>query len=280
MPPSPRNLDELASALLANGPVKTLPAAPKRIRVRLGGRYVADTTRAVYVWEHAYYPGYYLPLDAFAEGVLSYPGSGGGNGNGDRESGYALATLSAGGVSTDRVIVFTRRGESGSEREDGNVLAGLVRVEFAAVEAWFEEDARIDVHPKDPFKRVDVVFSARPVRVSISGTEVARSEACFHLYETGLPVRFYLPVTAVRADLLRDSAAVTACPYKGEASYYDVVVGGVDGLGEIRLRDVVWYYKNPKIECAAIAGCLCFYNEKVDIELDGKMLERPKALFS
>ncbi|KAI0419845.1 DUF427-domain-containing protein [Xylaria grammica] len=280
MPPPPKSLDELARSLLANGPVRTLAAAPKRVRVRLGGTYVADTTRAVYIWEHAYYPAYYLPLDAFAEGALSYPSSTsssseGGSKRGDAERGYALATLSAGGVSTDRAIVFLRGSGSGS------VLGGLVRVEFGAADAWFEEDARVDVHPKDPFKRVDVVFSTRRVRVLVSGAEVARAEACFHLYETGLPVRFYLPATAVRADVLRESETVTACPYKGEANYYDIVLDGGEGEGEgERLRDLVWYYRNPKMECAAIAGCLCFYNEKVDIELDGDMLERPKTQFS
>ncbi|KAI3334609.1 DUF427-domain-containing protein [Ustulina deusta] len=268
MPSPPRDLNELARSLLANGPVRTLPAAPKRVRIRFGGRYVADTTRAVYIWEHAYYPTYYVPSESFADGVLSHRGP-------DSEKGFGLAVLSAGDASTDRMIVF-REG----------VLAGLVRVEFGAVDAWFEEDVRIDVHPKDPFKRVDVVFSSRPVRVLVHGTEVAHAVSCFHLYETGLPVRFYLPVTSVRAELLRGSGTVTACPYKGEANYYDVVVEGVErggkgeGDGEQILKDVVWYYKNPKIECAAIAGCLCFYNEKVDIELDGEMLERPKTPFS
>ncbi|KAI0973726.1 DUF427-domain-containing protein [Xylaria arbuscula] len=260
MPPPPKNLDELARSLLANGPVKTLPANPKRVRIRLGGTYVADATDAVLVWEHAYYPTYYLPTASFATGALSYPDSPG--------EGYSLAVLSAGKATTDRVIVF-KQGE----------LAGLVRVEFGAVDAWFEEDVRIDVHPKDPFKRVDVVFSSRPVRVSVHGTEVARAESSFHLYETGLPVRFYLPATSVQAELLRDSATVTACPYKGEANYYDLVVKG-NWNEEQKLKDIVWYYKNPKMECAGIAGCLCFYNEKVDIELDGKKLEQPKTHFA
>ncbi|KAI8951265.1 DUF427-domain-containing protein [Xylaria longipes] len=271
MPP-PRNLDEIARSLLAYGPVKTLPAAPKRIRIQLGGRFVADTTQAVYVWEHPYYPTYYVPLSSFESGVLSYRGGG----DGDGEKGYSLATLSVSGAATDRVVVF-------SDNDGSGVLAGLVRVEFGAVDAWFEEDARIDIHPKDPFKRVDVVFSSRPVRVFVSGTQVASASSCSHLYETGLPVRFYLPVTSVSAEFLRDSETVTACPYKGEANYYHVVVardGDGGEKGEERLKDVVWYYKSPKLECAAIAGCLCFYNEKVDIELDGKMLARPKTPFS
>ncbi|KAI0103280.1 DUF427-domain-containing protein [Nemania sp. FL0031] len=276
MPSPPKDLDALARSLLANGPVKTLPAAPKRVRIRLGGRFVADTTAAVYVWEHAYYPTYYVPVEAFAPGALTPAAEMGG------EVGYGLATLRGGDGSTDRVVVFYGDGEGEGGKRKRGVLKGLVRVEFAAVDAWFEEDARIDVHPKDPFKRVDVVFSSRPVRVLVAGTEVASAVACFHLYETGLPVRFYLPAASVHAEFLRDSATVTACPYKGEANYYDIVVsaGGGGGEGGQRLKDLVWYYKNPKMECAAIAGCLCFYNEKVDVELDGVVLERPKTPFS
>ncbi|KAI1123046.1 DUF427-domain-containing protein [Nemania abortiva] len=271
MPSPPKDLDALARALLATGPVKTLPAAPKRVRIRLGGRFVADSTAAVYVWEHAYYPTYYLPRAAFApEVLLEREGE-----NQSEKKGYRLATLRVGDVFTDRVIVFSDDGENG--KGEGKVLAGLVRVEFAAADAWFEEDARIDVHPKDPFKRVDVVFSTRPVRVLVAGVEVARAPASFHLYETGLPVRFYLPPASVHTQFLRDSATVTACPYKGEANYYDVVLSGEEEEGR---KDLVWYYKNPKMECAAIAGCLCFYNEKVDIELDGAVLERPKTHFA
>ncbi|KAI1296248.1 DUF427-domain-containing protein [Xylaria venustula] len=256
MPSPPKELNELARSLLANGPVKTLPAAPKRIRIGLDGGYAAVTTDAVLVWEHQYYPTYYLPKTAFGR-ELSYPVPPPGDG-------YSLAVLGRGEKKTDRVIVF-HQGE----------LAGLVRVEFNAVDAWFEEDVRIDVHPKDPFKRVDVLFSSRPISVFVKGDKVASATSSFHLYETGLPVRFYLPFTAVRPELLRESATVTACPYKGEANYYDLVYSDADdGPGEAperRLKDVIWYYKNPKIECAAIAGCLCFYSEKVDIELDGKM---------
>ncbi|KAI1159216.1 DUF427-domain-containing protein [Nemania serpens] len=282
MAPLRQDLNQLARRLLVAGPARTLAAAPKRVRIVLGGRTVADTTEAVYVWEHAYYPSYYVPLSSFAEGALSFADSAtatapAASAGGDRaETGYALARLSAGDASTDRVIVFPPRRDDGKGEEQGTaVLAGLVRVEFGAADAWFEEDARVDFHPKDPFKRVDVVLSTRPVRVLVGGVEVASARACYHLYETGLPVRFYLPLTAVRGGVLRESGTVTGCPYKGEANYYDVVVPRDGGGGEEkRLKDVVWYYTNPKMECAAIAGCVCFYNEKVDIELDGKMLDR------
>ncbi|KAI1259604.1 DUF427-domain-containing protein [Xylariaceae sp. FL1019] len=237
MPPAgpPQNLDELARSLLKNGPVKVLQVSPRRVRIQFGGRWVADTTEAQLLWEHAYYPSYYLPLAAFENGVLEYPEE-------QSQEGYKLAKLNAGGASTDRVIVF-----GGGD----SPLSNLVRVEFSAADAWFEEDSRIDVHPKDPFKRVDVVFSSRPVRVLLAGTEVANANA-----------------GALHLD------TVTKCPYKGEANYYDILVDGKT------YKDIVWYYKTAKLECAGVAGALCFYNEKVDIELDGKLLEKPKSPFS
>ena len=72
-----------------------------------------------------------------------------------------------------------------------------MRIPFAAVGAWFEEDVEIYVHPKDPYKRVDILASSREVRVEMGGREVARSRGGCWLFETGLPVRYYLEKTAV-----------------------------------------------------------------------------------
>jgi uncharacterized protein (DUF427 family) len=79
------------------------------------------------------------------------------------------------------------------------------------------------------------------------------------LYETGLRTRYYIPLTAIHNEVLRPSETTTQCPYKGEAEYYDVVVGG-----EVH-KDIVWYYTRPTVECTSIAGLCCFYNEKVDM---------------
>ncbi|OJD33666.1 uncharacterized protein BKCO1_2800051 [Diplodia corticola] len=292
MPPTkpapPADLATLAHTLLTTGPVRTLAAASKRIRVQLGGRVVADSTRALYVWEHPYYPYYYLPAADLAEGSWKVVK--------EVEGGRArILSLGGGGDggeggTTERVVAFGEDvgGEAEGEKNGGPVggagiakeggdairaLRGMVRIEFGAADAWFEEDTRIDVHPKDPFKRVDVVLSMRPVRVFVKGTLVAHATSAYHLFETGLPPRYYLPPTSVDPGVLRPSATKTKCPYKGEAEYYDVVVG------EEVVKDVVWFYRNPTQESALIVGALCFYNEKVDIELDGEMLERPKTLF-
>lgn len=98
---------------------------------------------------------------------------------------------------------------------------------------------------------------------------MARAAFAVHLLETGLPTRYYLPLASVDPSLLRKSDLITKCPYKGEAEYYDIVVDGKVS------KNLVWYYRHPTIECAGVAGFICFYNEKVDIVLDGELLKRP-----
>ena len=128
-------------------------------------------------------------------------------------------------------------------------LAGLARISFAAMDRWFEESMPIYVHPKDPFKRVDVLPSTRHVQVYVNDVKVADTRSSMHLYETGLPARFYLPLTDVDASKLRPSETKTQCPYKGEAEYYSVETGE----GKVA-TDVVWYYERPILECAKIEG--------------------------
>lgn len=145
---------------------------------------------------------------------------------------------------------------------------------MATIDKWLEEDAPIFVHPKDPFKRVDILPSQRTIEVRVMGKTIAQASTAMHLFETGLPARYYLPLAAVDQSVLRSSDTVTKCAYKGEAEYYHVVIDGQEA------RDIVWYYRLPTHECAAIAGLVCFYNEKVDILLDGNLLEHPKTPFS
>lgn len=126
-------------------------------------------------------------------------------------------------------------------------------------------------HPRDPFRRIDCLPSTRPIVIRIDGVEVARSSYAVHLYETGLVTRYYLPLGSVDPSVLRPSQLHTNCPYKGTASYYDVEVRGKTH------ENIIWYYPAPLHESAAICGLVCFYNEKVEIELDGKVLPQPKS---
>ena len=140
---------------------------------------------------------------------------------------------------------------------------GLVSVTWAAMDHWFEEDEEVIVHPRDPHTRVDILASSRTIRVDIFGVIVAETDQPRILFETGLPPRYYLPLTSVRMDLLRPSSLLTQCPYKGTASYWSVEVDGK--LAE----NVVWTYPSPLPESQKIAGLVCFYNDRVDLYVDG-----------
>ena len=142
------------------------------------------------------------------------------------------------------------------------------------MDAWFEEDEEIIVHPRDPYTRVDTLASSRHVRVFIDGELVADSTRPVLLFETGLPVRYYLPQTDLSTELFTPTDKHTSCPYKGTARYWSATVGGTEH------PDIVWSYPTPLPESIKVAGMVSFYNEKVDIEVDGVMQERPRTKFS
>ena len=153
-------------------------------------------------------------------------------------------------------------------------LKDLVAFYFDRMGRWLEEDEEIVVHPRDPYHRVDVLRTDRHIRVLLDGEVLAETQRALALFESNLPTRWYIPREDVRAELL-PSETVTRCPYKGTASYHSVKIsGGGDGT------DLVWYYVAPLAEVGRIAGLLCFFNEKVDIELDGELQERPESPWS
>ena len=138
------------------------------------------------------------------------------------------------------------------------------------MDAWFEEDDEVFGHPRDPYKRVDVRRSSRHVTVSARGTTLADTHRPTLVFETGLPTRYYIPKPDVRMDLLTPIGKRTACAYKGFASYW--VLAGED--------DVAWSYAFPLADCAGIAGLVGFYNETLDICVDGELLTRPVTEFT
>jgi uncharacterized protein (DUF427 family) len=142
------------------------------------------------------------------------------------------------------------------------------------MDAWYEEDDEVFVHPRDPHHRVDVLNSSRHVKVVVEGVVVAETRRPRLLFETGLPTRYYIPKIDVRMDLLEPTDSITACPYKGRASYWSV------RAGERLLEDLVWVYPAPIPECPKIENLLSFYNEKVDIYVDGELQPRPKTHWS
>ncbi|MFD6393300.1 DUF427 domain-containing protein [Nocardia sp. NPDC055029] len=243
------------------GRVRVEPAH-KRVRAYLDGRLVADTLRPLLVWEVPYYPTYYIPLtdvraDLEPNGVDEHSPSRG------EGTGYD-------------VMVGGLRAEGAALRYLDSPLPDLkdaVRLDFATFD-WFEEDEPIFVHPRDPYSRVDILGSSRNVRVEVDGVTVADSSSPRILFETGLPARYYLPLPDVRMDLLTASDSHSSCPYKGTADYWNVQVDGTEHA------DIVWIYRTPLPESQKIAGLACFYNEKVDIYLDGVLQDRPHTPFS
>ncbi|KAM0721948.1 hypothetical protein Q7P37_002874 [Cladosporium fusiforme] len=271
-PPSAApTLKDLAIKLATQGPVRALPT-PRLIRLLFNGAFIAQTTTAVFVWEHPYYPQYYIPASSLisskAHGFTAKQGE-----EIKTPDGATIAheyTLTVGSRSTSACVIFTD-----DLTGPGAVLSGMAKVDFNAMDKWFEESTPIAVHPKDPFKRVDIVQSTRRVQVFIDEVKVADTRNSMHLYETGLPSRFYLPLTDVEVGMLRPSKTRTQCPYKGEAEYYSVDTG----KGKLK-EDVVWFYERPTLESAKVEGLLCFYNEKVNIKIDDEWLETPKSPWS
>jgi uncharacterized protein (DUF427 family) len=139
---------------------------------------------------------------------------------------------------------------------------------------WLEEDEPVYTHPRDPYHRVDILASSRHVRVEVDGTTVADSARPVILFETGLPPRYYLPLSDIRTDLLTPSVTETHCPYKGTATYWSV------DTGHGARPDLAWAYRAPLAESQKIAGLACFYDEKVDVYLDGELQERPRTPFA
>lgn len=219
----------------------------RRVRVLFNGKFIIDTHKAKLVWENPYYPVYYFAKSDLDSSLLR---------ESEKLQGAQVCDL----VSSDRVVKGAVTEFTGS-----NDLGGLLKVAFSAADAWFEEDERIFVHPKDPYKRVDVLQSSRHVRVEVDGVEVANTNRPRFLFETSLRRRTYMPLADIRLDLLRPSETTTACPYKGVANYYDVVLPN----GKVH-KDVVWYYRAPLVECIQITGMAAFYDEKVDVWVDGE----------
>lgn len=237
--------------------------SPKRVRAYLSGTLVADSTGPMLVWERPHFPLYYFPAaDVCAELVPT--------GAVERSQ-----VCGEGRVYDVKTSSATAPGAAVRYHDSpAPALRDLVRLDWRSMTEWFEEDEPVYTHPRDPHKRVDILASSRRVRVEIDGVTVAESAKPRILFETGLPPRYYLPLTDVRMDLLRPSATTSHCPYKGTASYWSV-----DTRQGVH-PDVVWMYRTPLPESLKIAGLACFYNEKVDLYLDGELQERPRSPFS
>ncbi len=242
-------------------PVNHVEPVPRRIRASVAGVVVADTTRALYVWERPSFPLYYAPrADVRADLLVDE--------NISEET--AQGTVQRFGLRVGRLHL--PGAAALVTRSDIPGLHDTVRLEWEAFDAWFEEDEQVFVHPRSPYVRVDALRSTRTVRVESHGVVLGQSASPVMVFETGLPTRYYLDPTDLDFSRLLASDTVTACPYKGTTGGY--WSARIDGRVH---PDVAWTYRFPTRELLPIAGLVAFYNEKVDIFVDGVQLERPRS---
>jgi uncharacterized protein (DUF427 family) len=228
------------------------------VRGYAGADLVFDTLNARYVWEIPYYPHYYVPLgDVRSEFLID-------EGHPQRAQFGAsrLQSLRAGGrVQESAARVFDADGDG--------LASGYVRFEWDSLD-WFEEDERIYEHPRSPYARVDALRSHRHIRVELDGAVLADTDSPVMLFETGLPTRYYIDRTDVSMQYLVATETQSVCPYKGVTSAYWSVL-----VGDVVHADLAWMYQYPLPAVSRIAGLIAFYNEKVDIVVDGIRLPRP-----
>ncbi len=244
-------------------------ACEKRLRVDLDGEPVADTVDGLLVWE----PRRLVPTYAVRESDIAARLESAGRFDDLDDESVLVPTNpfkvhSCTGETFD-VIVGEVRCPSAAFRPDDPDLANYLTFDFSAFR-WREEDETIVAHPHDPFKRVDILASTRQVSVEWEGRLLAESSRPLLLFETLLPMRFYLP----RADLvaeLKPSDTISYCAYKGQASYLSMPDGPAD---------VAWTYPEPLREAEPVRDYVAFFNERVDIVVDGQRRARPVTHWS
>ena len=240
---------------------------PKRVRVVFNGETVADSTAVMRLHETAHLPVYYFPradvrMDLLTptehETFCPYKGA------------ASYWSVSAGDREAENAVWSYQ-----APFEEVAEIKDYLAFYWNRMDAWYEEDEEVFVHPRDPYVRLDILKSHREVEVVLDGHTVASSRRARFLFETGLPTRYYLPQEDIETSLLEPSRKQTACPYKGTARYWSVRVG--DRLYE----DIVWSYSEPTPEASRIKDLLCFFNERVDaIRVDGEAQPRPKTKWS
>ncbi|HEX8647822.1 MAG TPA: DUF427 domain-containing protein [Thermoleophilaceae bacterium] len=239
---------------------------PRRIRARFAGETVVDSRCARLLHESGLLPLLYFPEDEVRMDLLA-------------PSDFVTHCPWKGDARHHTLRVGDREAVNAAWSypepiADAPDVAGHVSFYFGSLDEWLEEDEPLVLHVRDPYTRTDVLDTSRHVKVELGGEVVAETTRARVLYETGLPPRWYFPPDDVRTDLLVPSATQSTCAYKGVASYHSVRAGGEEHA------DVVWYYPEPLRDAERVRDLLCFYNEKVDLYVDGELQERPETPWS
>jgi uncharacterized protein (DUF427 family) len=237
-------------------PERMLFAEPlrRRMRVRFGTVWIADSEDVVLLHEPGRYPVAYFPLGAVAEGVLQ-----------PTEHRTRHRDLGATTWYTVRAGTGERQRAAYQHVELPDHAAELRdRVAFAwrAMDAFYEEDERIVGHAADSYHRIDIRLTSRHLVVHHEGRVIADTTRPVALYESGFAPRWYVPREDADESALIPVQGQTFCPYKGLCSYYDVVGA----------RRAAWSYEDAWTEVRRVSGLVSFEPDKVDVHLDGARL--------
>jgi uncharacterized protein (DUF427 family) len=260
----------------ANNELRWYPVSG-RIRAVVDARTIVDTTRAMVVWEpRRVVPFYAVPLEDVSAVVIptAAPDTAEnpvplGDGPPVLTPSTPFAAHSCPGE-TLTIQAPTRELAAAGFRPNDPDLNGYILLDWAAFDRWMDEDEELVAHPRDPFKRIDTRRSSRHIVIEIDGQTVAESRQPTLLFETHLPTRYYLPAEDVDTTLLSPSDTRTACAYKGIAEYW----AASDN------RDVAWIYRHPLHDAAPVKDMIAFFNERVDIIVDGQPQPRPRSPWS
>jgi uncharacterized protein (DUF427 family) len=244
----------------------------RRIRATYDGEPVLDTTDAMLVWE----PRRVVPMYAAPESDVQAALTPCETPTPPPQLPPVLGPVNFGWHLHDgqsfTVDVAGRSFEASAFRPTDPDLGGRVIVDWMPFE-WVEESQHVLGHPHDAFKRVDALAADRHVEVSLDGVPLADSRRAVALYETHIPVRWYLPRDDVRMDLLTPSRSTSVCAYKGQASYFSLDESA-DG------QDLAWTYVDPLLDALPVKDHICFYSERTDLTVDGVPQPRPVTPWS
>ena len=274
-----RSLDAVLRDVLPQ--LRYLPSI-RRVRVRLGPQLVADSTRAVLVWEPMRIVGSYaLPVADLRAALVpaeesprpTYSAVGFGEDSPallDPSVPFAVHTADGRPMT---VVLGESRAESAAYALDDVDLNGYVILDFDAFD-WFEEDQPLVGHPREPLHRIDVCPSSRTIRIEYEGTVLAETNQARLLFEGTFPMaRHYLPRDAVRVPL-KPGTLQTTCAYKGHATHWTVETEG------LYLPDIAWSYERPEPDAIPVSGYLSFYTERLDVYVDDELVPRVRTPWS
>jgi len=237
-------------------PERLLYAEPlrRRMRVRFGGVWVADSEDVVLLHEPGRYPVAYFPLGDINDGVLE-------------PSAYTTRHQDLGATSWYTVRTGTNsKARAAWQHTELPGYAGELkaRVAFAwrAMDAFYEEDERIVGHAADSYHRIDIRQTSRHLTVRDGDQVIADTTRPLALYESGFAPRWYVPRADVDESALTPAAGQTFCPYKGVCSYFDLAGA----------RRAAWSYEDAWTEVRRISGLMSFEPDQIEVRLDGTRL--------